>query len=255
MKMELDLQMYLTVLPMVFIAAVVDSICGGGGLISLPSYTLAGLNYDLAAGTNKFSAMFGTLSATVRYIKSGKVLLAPALWASLMALPGSYIGTRLAMMLGSEIMTIVMICCMPVVALTVVFRGKKDVQPKPMNKVRLMLCALSGFAIGLYDGFFGPGTGTFLIILFTWLGGMDMVTASGTSKPVNLASNLASLITRIAAGQVLFGLALPAMCLSVAGGYIGAFLAVRKGARFVRYVMLGVLALLMIKLISDAFAG
>ena len=159
------------------------------------------------------------------------------------------------MMLGSEIMTIVMICCMTVVALTVVFRGKKDVQPKPMNKVRLMLCALSGFAIGLYDGFFGPGTGTFLIILFTWLGGMDMVTASGTSKPVNLASNLASLITRSAAGQVLFGLALPAMCLSVAGGYIGAFLAVRKGARFVRYVMLGVLALLMIKLISDAFAG
>ena len=129
--MELNLQMYLTVLPMVFIAAVVDSICGGGGLISLPSYTLAGLNYDLAAGTNKFSAMFGTLSATVRYIKSGKVLLAPALWASLMALPGSYIGTRLAMLLGSEIMTIVMICCMPVVALTVVFRAPFSTKRKP----------------------------------------------------------------------------------------------------------------------------
>jgi len=252
--MEITAQMYLTVLPMVFIAAVVESICGGGGLISLPSYTLAGLNYDLAAGTNKFSAMFGTLSATIRYIRSGKVLLAPALWASLLALPGSYIGTRLAMLLGSEIMTIVMICAMPVVALTVVFRGKKEVQPKPMNRIRLMFCALSGFVIGLYDGFFGPGTGTFLIILFTYLGGMDMVTASGTSKPVNLASNLASLITRIAAGQVLFSLALPAMCLSIAGGYIGAFLAVRKGARFVRFVMLGVLALLMIKLISDALA-
>ena len=249
--MELTLQMYLTVLPMVFIAAVVDSICGGGGLISLPSYTLAGLNYDIAAGTNKFSAMFGTLSATVRYFRSGKLMLAPALWASLLALPGSYIGTRLAMLLGSEIMTIVMICAMPVVALLVLFRGKKEAEPKPMTRMRLMLCAVSGFAVGLYDGFFGPGTGTFLIILFTWLGGMDMVTASGTAKPVNLASNLASLITRIAAGQVLFGLALPAMCLSVAGGYIGAFLAVRKGARFVRYVMMGVLVLLMVKLISD----
>ena len=253
--MEMTLQVYLTVLPMVFLAAVVDSICGGGGLISLPSYTLAGLNYDIASGTNKFSAMFGTLTATIRYFRDGKVMIKPALWASVLALPGSYIGTRLAMMLGSEIMTIVMLCCMPVVAITVLFRGKKETGPKPMTRTRLMLCGLSGFAVGVYDGFFGPGTGTFLIILFTWLGGMDMVTASGTAKPVNLASNVASLIARIMAGQVLFSLAIPAMCMSVAGGYIGAFLAVRKGARFVRYVMMGVLALLMVKLITDMLAG
>lgn len=249
--MELTFQVYLTVLPMVFIAAVVDSICGGGGLISLPSYTLAGLNYDIASGTNKFSAMCGTLTATVRYFRDGKVMIKPALWASVMALPGSYLGTRLAMYLGSEIMTIVMICCLPVVALAVLFRGRKDVEPRPMTRVRLMLCAVSGFAVGLYDGFFGPGTGTFLIILFTWLGGMDMVTASGTSKPVNLASNVASLAARIMAGQVMFSLAIPAMCMSLAGGYIGAFLAVRKGAKLVRYVMIGVLVLLMASLISD----
>lgn len=253
--MEMTFQVYLTVLPMVFLAAVVDSICGGGGLISLPSYTLAGLNYDIASGTNKFSAMFGTLTATIRYFRDGKVMIKPALWASVLALPGSYIGTRLAMLLGSEIMTIVMLCCMPVVAIAVLFRGKKETEPKPMTRMRLMLCGLSGFAVGVYDGFFGPGTGTFLIILFTWLGGMDMVTASGTAKPVNLASNVASLIARIMAGQVLFSLAIPAMCMSVAGGYIGAFLAVRKGARFVRYVMMGVLALLMVKLITDMLAG
>ena len=253
--MELNIQVFLTVLPMVFIAAVVDSICGGGGLISLPSYTLAGLNYDLASGTNKFSAMFGTLTATIRYLRDGKVMIKPAIWASLLALPGSYIGTRLAMLLGSEVMTIVMLCCLPVVALAVLFRGKKEVAPKPMTRMRLMLCGLSGFAVGLYDGFFGPGTGTFLIILFTWLGGMDMVTASGTAKPVNLASNIASLIARIMAGQVLFSLAIPAMCMSVMGGYIGAFLAVRKGAKLVRYVMIGVLVLLMIKLITDTIGG
>ena len=249
--MEIDFQVLITVLPMVFIAAVVDSICGGGGLISLPSYTLAGLSYDVAAGTNKFSAMFGTLMATIRYFRSGKLMLAPALWASLLALPGSYLGTKLAMRLGSEVMTIVMICALPVVALTVLFRRNRDAQPKPMTKLRLMLCALAGFAVGVYDGFFGPGTGTFLIILFTWLGGMDMVTASGTSKPVNLASNIASLATRIAAGQVLFSLAIPAMCMSLLGGYIGAFLAVKRGAGLVRYVMLGVLALLMAKLVFD----
>lgn len=251
--MEIDLQMLITVLPMVFLAAVVDSICGGGGLISLPSYTLAGLSYDVAAGTNKFSAMFGTLMATVRYFKSGKLMVLPAVWASVMALPGSYIGTKLAMRLGSEIMTIVMLCSLPAVAALVLFRKMRDSEPKPMTRLRLALCALAGFAVGVYDGFFGPGTGTILILLFTWVVGMDVVTASGTAKPVNLASNLASLITRVAAGQVMFSLAIPAMCLSLLGGYIGALLAVRKGAGLVRYVMLGVLALLMVKLALDMF--
>lgn len=248
---EINLQTYLTVLPMVFIAAIVDSICGGGGLISLPSYTLAGLDYDLAAGTNKFSAAFGTLSATVRYFKSGKLNLAPALCACVTTLPGSYLGTRLSMLLGNEVMTVVMLVMLPVAALAVLLRGRREIKPRPMTRFRLALCALVGFAVGVYDGFFGPGTGTFLIILFTWLCGMDMVSASGTAKPVNLASNIVSLITRVAAGQVVFPLALPAMCLSLAGGYIGALLAVRKGARLVRYVMIGVLALLMAKLVAD----
>lgn len=249
--MQLDFKTYLIVLPMVFLAAVVDSISGGGGLISLPSYTLAGLNYDFAAGTNKFSAMFGTLMATIRYMRSGKLMVAPSLWAAALAIPGSYLGTKLAMWLGSETMTIVMIAVLPFVALAAIIKQKKQPVPKTITKKRLFYCAVIGFVMGAYDGFFGPGTGTFLIMLFTWVLGMDMVTASGSAKPVNLASNLSSLITRIAAGQVLFALAIPAMVLSVAGGYLGAHLAVRRGARLVRYVMLGVLALLMIKLITD----
>lgn len=248
LQMIPDAQVFLIVLPMVFLAAVVDSISGGGGLISLPAYTLAGLDYDLASGTNKCSAMFGTLVATVRYSRSGKLLWRPALWAAALALPGSYLGTKLAMWVGSEKMTVVMLCCLPLVALTVLIRKKGPETSRPMTRARMLGCALAGLVIGAYDGFFGPGTGTFLILLFSWVGGMDMVTASGTAKPVNLASNLMSLITRIAAGQVLIALAIPATCLSLAGGYLGAKLAVKKGAGLVRYVMLGVLALLMVSL-------
>ena len=105
--------------------------------------------------------------------------------------------------------------------------------------------------MGAYDGFFGPGTGTFLILLFTALTGMDMVTASATAKPVNLASNVSSLITRIAAGQVIFALAIPAMAFSITGGWLGSKLALMRGARFIRYVMLGVLALLVVTLIME----
>ena len=118
-----------------------------------------------------------------------------------------------------------------------------------------MKCLLIGLATGAYDGFFGPGTGAFLILLFTWLTGMDMVTASATAKPVNLASNLGALATRIAAGNVLYPLAVPAVFCSIAGGMLGSKLALMRGARFVRYVMLGVLALLTVKLAMEWIAG
>ena len=249
--MELSITTYLIVLPMVFLAAVVDSISGGGGLISLPAYTLAGLDYGMASGCNKFSACFGTLSSVVRYFKGGKILWKPALVAALGALPGAWLGTQLSMLLSSNFMHIFMICATPIVGVLVLMKKDVDAKPKPVTSKTLILCLLSGLIVGTYDGFFGPGTGTFLIILFTAMTGMDMVTASATAKPVNLASNISSLITRIAAGQVIFALAIPAMCLSVAGGWLGSRLALMRGAKFIRYVMIGVLALLVITLIME----
>ena len=249
--MELSITTYLIVLPMVFLAALVDSISGGGGLISLPAYTLAGLDYGIASGCNKFSACFGTLSSVVRYFKGGKILWKPALIAALGALPGAWLGTQLSMLLSSRFMHIFMICATPIVGVLVLMKKDVDAKPKPVTSKTLILCLLSGLIVGTYDGFFGPGTGTFLIILFTALTGMDMVTASATAKPVNLASNISSLITRIAAGQVIFALAVPAMCLSIAGGWLGSKMALMRGAKFIRYVMMGVLALLVITLIME----
>lgn len=242
---------YLTVLPLVFLASLVDAISGGGGLISLPAYTMAGLSYDLAAGSNKLSSSFGSLIATVRYARAGKVLLRPALWATLGALPGSYLGTRAAMALGSGIMNRVMVFAIPIVGALVVFKPVRAAEPKPLTRVREALCLAIGLTTGFYDGFFGPGTGTFLILLFTYLTGMDMVSASATAKPVNLTSNLSSLVTRIAAGDVLYAVAAPAIACSLAGGWLGSKLALTQGAKLVRWVMLGVLALLTVKLAAD----
>lgn len=246
--MQITASMYAIVLPMVFLAAVVDSISGGGGLISLPAYTMAGLNFDFASGNNKFSSTFGTLVATIRYYRSGKLLVKPALFAILGALPGSVLGTRTAMRLGSGFMNIFMVCAIPVVGAMVLLRRDTRTEPRPLTRRDGLLCIAIGLAVGFYDGFFGPGTGTFLILLFTWITGMDMVTASATAKPVNLASNIAALITRILAGSVLYPLAIPAMCCSMAGGWLGSKLAITRGARLVRWVMLGVLALLTVKL-------
>ena len=252
--MQLTPRMYLIVLPMVFLAAVVDAIAGGGGLISLPAYTIAGLNYDFASGNNKFSSTFGTLTATVRYYRSGKLLKTPALIAAALALPGSWLGTRAAMALGNRVMHGFMVFAIPVVGALVLLKGRGPERSRPITRRQYPVCAAIGLAIGFYDGFFGPGTGTFLILLFTMLLGMDMVAASATAKPVNLVSNIASLVTRIAAGNVLFALAIPAMCLSVAGGWLGARLALTRGARLIRGVMLGVLVLLTVRLAVEWIA-
>lgn len=249
--MELTLKMYLIVLPLVFLAAFIDSIAGGGGLISLPAYTLAGLDYNLASGCNKFSAMFGTLVSAVRYYKGGKLMLLPGLCAAATALPGSWLGTRAAMALGTDVMSGFMVFAIPVIGVITLFGkkgGDRDNPGKDMNRQKILICLLIGLVIGFYDGFFGPGTGTLLIILFTWLTGMGMVTASATSKIVNLASNIAALVTRLFAGDVIFALAIPAMLCSVAGGWLGTKLALNRGAKLVRYVMMGVLVLLTVKL-------
>ena len=252
--MQVTLQMYLIVLPMVFLASTVDAIAGGGGLISLPAYSLAGLNYDFASGNNKFSSTFGTLMATIRYYKSGKLMVVPALIAAVAALPGSWLGTRAAMALGNRVMQIFMLFAIPVVGALVLFNRKEREVSRPVTRRKYPICFLIGLVIGFYDGFFGPGTGTFLIVLFTHLLGMDMVTASATAKPVNLFSNIASLATRIAAGNVLFALAFPAMACSVMGGWLGAKLALTKGAKLIRFVMLGVLVLLTVRLAMEWLA-
>ena len=249
------ISVYLIVLPLVFLAAVVDAIAGGGGLISLPAYTLAGLDYDFASGNNKFSSSFGSLTATIRYFRSGKLRVVPALTAAALALPGSWLGTRTAMALGTRVMQGVMVFGVPAVGLLVLIRGNAREDSKPFSRRQIPLCALIGLVTGFYDGFFGPGTGTFLMLLFSWLLGMDMVTATATAKPVNLVSNVASLITRISAGHVLFALAVPAVCCSVLGGWLGAKLALVRGARLIRWVMLGVLALLTVRLAADWLAG
>ena len=253
--MQLTPRVYLIVLPLVFLAAVVDAIAGGGGLISLPAYTVAGLNYDFASGNNKFTSTFGTLMATIRYYRSGKLLKVPASIAAVMALPGSWLGTRAAMALGNRVMHVFMVFAIPVVGILVLVKGRSPEQSRPITRRQYPICAAIGLVIGFYDGFFGPGTGTFLILLFTMWLGMDMVTASATAKPVNLLSNIASLATRIAAGNVLYALAIPAVCLSIAGGWLGARLALTRGARFIRAVMLGVLALLTVRLIVEFCAN
>lgn len=250
-EMEVTLQMLLTVCPLVFLASFVDAIAGGGGLISLPAYLVAGLPPVTAAANNKFSSTFGTLLATYRFFRGGKVLWKPALCAVVGALPGALIGAEVLKHTPERFVYTFMLIAVPIVAVLMLVRKDKDPEPKPITTKTLIQCVGVGLACGLYDGFFGPGTGTFLILLLTWLIGMDMVSASGTAKPVNLASNVAALISFISSGYIVYRLAVPAMLCSVVGGYLGSSMALKKGAKLIRAMMFVVMALLIIKLVTE----
>lgn len=250
--MELTPIMLLIVCPLTFLAGFVDSVAGGGGLISLPAYYLAGLPPHLAAGTNKLSAGLGTVAASGRFLLGKKVAALVALLAALGALPGSWLGTTMQLHIPADTVRIMMVCVIPLVAVGVL--TKWDVMSRA-DRIpaawRLPISFLIGLVIGFYDGLVGPGTGTFLILLFTLLLGLDTVKASGTAKLVNLASNVAALCTYIAAGEVLYGLGIPAALCAIGGNLLGAQMTLKKGTAFIRRMLLVVLALLLAKMLYD----
>ncbi len=249
--MDLTPSTYLIVCPLVFLAGLIDSVAGGGGLISLPAYYLAGLPPVLAAGTNKLSACLGTVASTTRFVRGKKVDWRAAVFAAVGAFPGSWLGTMLLRQIPEDAVRLLMICAIPLVAMIVLRR--KEMTGRcivPENFYRPAALAI-GFAVGFYDGLIGPGTGTFLILMFTMALGMEAVLASGTAKVVNLTSNVAALISLMSTGNVLIALGLPAAICGVAGNWLGAGLTIKKGAGFIRWMLLTVLALLLAKMVLD----
>ena len=250
--MQVTWQMLLIVCPLALLAGFIDSVAGGGGLISLPAYYLAGLPVSLAAGTNKLSAALGTGVAVARYGKARQICWPAALASILGALPGSALGAMLMKAVPEQTMRLIVIGAIPLVA-AVVLRRKNGLVPRLriLQKAVLPASFAIGLIIGFYDGMVGPGTGTFLMLLFTWVLGLETVTASGTAKVTNLASNAAALVTFFFSGDILYLLGLPAALCAMAGGYLGAGMTIRRGTGFIRWMLMAVLALLLAKMIWD----
>jgi uncharacterized protein len=243
---------YIVLGVLLFAAGFVDAIAGGGGLISLPAYLIVGVPPHAAIATNKFSSTFGTLTATWRYIKEKKVLLKCALPAALGALIGSPIGARIALVTDEQILKYILIGVLPVIAGIMIFKRNFGEKTKEHSLAPLAYAAVSfatGLFLGLYDGFFGPGTGTFLVFAFTAILGQDLISASGNAKVVNLASNVAALITFLLSGAVLIPLGLFGAAFNVLGGWLGSGLALKKGAAVIKPIFVAVLALLLAKII------
>ena len=250
--MELFLTTFLLVCPLVFLAGLVDAIGGGGGLISLPAYIAAGLPVHQAIATNKMSSTCGTALAAGRFAKNRLIDWRIALPAVLTAIAGSWIGSQLSMRMPEKLMIYILYAVLPIAAFIVlnrhIFHDNPEYKEEEKQKM-MILAAIAAFVIGIYDGFYGPGTGTFLIIALTVFAKMPVMKANGITKAINLTTNVTSLAVFLLHGQVLIPLGLAAAACNMLGGYLGAGLAMKQGAKIVRPVLIIVLALLMVKII------
>ncbi len=246
--------MLLIVCPLIFLASFIDSIAGGGGLISIPAYLLTGIPTHLALGSNKLSAAAGTALAGWRYHKHGKIHLPGAVSSAVFALGGAALGTRLGLLLEQDLLKKILLVLVPAAAIFMLVSGRKEERAQSLTgRPLILVCCLAGFFIGIYDGLAGPGTGSFLILIYTAVAGYDYVTASGNAKLVNLAANLASLSVFLLAGKVLFWLALPAAACSIAGGLLGSQLALKRGRGLIRAVLFLIMLAIVIKLAVDLY--
>lgn len=247
---------FLIVCPLALIAGFVDAIAGGGGLISLPAYFFAGLPAHAAIATNKLSSTLGTAVACVRYALFGYMVKRFVVVGVVCGLVGSAVGANLALLADVTALMVFMLVALPPVAV-LVFRAKDlnrfSERPLP-PAAALAATAAIALVVGIYDGFYGPGTGTILMLLLAAVGRQDVKSAAGTTKAVNLATNAAALAVFLVNGQVLIALGLAAAAFNIVGNWLGSTFFDRKGALVLRPIMLVVIALFAVKLIADLIA-
>jgi len=233
-----------------FVAGVVDAVAGGGGLFTVPALLAAGLPPGLALATNKGQAAPGALTSFVTFFRRGGLDRQRAPLGFAFGFLGSLLGARLLLAMRPEPLR-------PIVAVLLLFalgfmllRSRIRVRKTPLARPKLTL-ALIALTLGTYDGFFGPGTGSLLIVCFVTLFGDSPLFASGNAKVVNLGSNLAAFLLFAWRGAIWWQVALPMAAANMLGARLGARLALRQGDRFVQVVVTAVVLAVVGKLLFD----
>lgn len=253
---DLTVRMVVIVVIGVFLASFMDAIAGGGGIISVPTYLLAGLPMHFALGTNKFSSAIGTAFSTGRYVKSGYVDWKLGVPSIVLALIGAHFGTELQLAIDEIYLQYLLLVVLPVVAFVVLRQRQLPEERGQIEpKKQMAIVYLASLVVGAYDGFYGPGTGTFLLLIFCNLGKLDVRTAGGNVKLVNLASNVGALVTSLMSGKVFLALGLIGTASSILGHFTGAGFAIKNGSKIVRPTIIIVLILLAAKVIQSLITG
>ncbi|MDP3538217.1 MAG: TSUP family transporter [Azonexus sp.] len=240
-----------------FVAGGIDAVVGGGGLIQIPALFAVHPTESAATlfGTNKCASVVGTANATWRYARQVKMPWRTILPAAIAAFAFSYTGAAAVAWLPKDAVRPLILVLLVVAAVYTLKRKDFGQLHRPSHAAyrELAYAVLLGGLIGFYDGFFGPGTGSFLIFLFVRFFGFDFLHASASAKVVNVATNLAALTYFVPNGYVLPVLAAIMAAANISGSMAGTWLALRHGSAFVRKVFLVVVGMLIVKFAWDTF--
>lgn len=231
-----------------------DAISGGGGLISLTTLLLCGVPPHVALGANKTGAIFGLAVSFYKFSRTTLIDWKMAMFGVGFMVAGSWCGALVALRLSPDILGQVILALLPLAVAGILIppRQKKTAAQKNRDKFLLPLFA---FLLGCYDGFFGPASGAFLILGLHWLFGLSLIQASATAKPFNLASTMFSALYFIWHGAIDWQLCLTMAACFMAGNWLGAIYAIKKGAKAVRIFLLLALAFLFASLLARYFPG
>lgn len=219
-----------------FFAAFVDSIAGGGGIISVPAFLLAGVPPHITLGTNKFSSTCASFTSSLKFMQSGKVDLKILKFLIPFTLIGAVLGVNTVLIIDAKYLNMIVLTLLLFVGIYSLFSksiGKED-KFKGLCKKSLLLGILLAFSLGFYDGFFGPGTGSFLIFGLIGIYQFDFVRSAGNGKVMNFASNIASLIMFAFRGQINYKLGIPVAIFMIIGAKFGTKVALKNGAKIIK---------------------
>lgn len=238
-----------------FLAAFVDSIAGGGGLITLPAFMVAGVPTHLSLGTNKFCSSCGSLTSSIKFIKSKKVDFGFIKYLIPFSLLGAIFGVNLALKTNEKILqTLVLVLVLFVGIYTMFSKSMGEENSfKGSTPCNIALGIILAFSLGFYDGFFGPGTGSFLIFGLIKIFGFDFVIAAGNAKILNLVSNISSLLLFLIHGQVYYLIGIPMAIFMVLGAQVGTSLAITKGSKLIKPIFVTMSLGLAIKMLMQNF--
>ena len=241
-----------------FAAGFVDAVVGGGGLIQLPTLLILFPHFPIATlfGTNKMASIAGTSAAAAQYARRIVIPWRIMLPGAIAAGVGSFFGARAVQFLQPNLLRPLILALL--IGVWIYTYLKKDLgaaqQARVLPQHQVIATVAVGGLIGFYDGFFGPGTGSFFIFAFIGLLGLDFLRASASAKVLNWATNFTALIAFGSAGQILYTVALPLAVCNVLGALLGSRLAILKGNQFVRTLFLSIVSVLIAKLVFDALS-
>lgn len=234
-----------------FISAFVDSIAGGGGIISLPSFLITGLSPHFALGTNKFSSTASSLTSSLKYAQSDKVNFGLLKFLVPFTLIGAAFGANTVLSIDQRFLSIMVLVLVIGVGLYSLFSKQigRENHFRGITKINLCLGIILAFGLGFYDGFFGPGTGSFLMFGLILIYGFDFVQASGNARVLNFASNIAALITFALHHQVNYMIGFPVMIAMIFGARLGTNMALNKGIKIVKPIFVAMSLAVAIKML------